>query len=112
MPKITFLPHDELCPEGMEIEATTGESILDVALRNGIEIEHSCEGSCACSTCHVILREGEDSLNEPEEREDDMLDKAWGVEATSRLSCQAKLGDEDIEVEIPRYTLNQVSERH
>ena len=112
MPKLKFLPHPERCPEGAEIEAESGESILNAALRNGIEIEHACEKACACTTCHVIEREGFDSLEESEEEEDDMLDKAWGLEPDSRLSCQAKVADEDLVIEIPKYTINMVSEGH
>ncbi|HEY9032291.1 MAG TPA: ISC system 2Fe-2S type ferredoxin [Kangiella sp.] len=112
MPKVIFLPHEELCPEGAVFEAEEGETVLDVALRNDIEIEHACEMSCACTTCHVIVREGFDSLEESDELEDDMLDKAWGLEPESRLSCQAVVDGEDLTVEIPKYTINQVSERH
>lgn len=112
MPKITFLPHEELCPEGLVVEAKVGESILDVALRNGIEIEHACEKSCACTTCHVIVREGYDSLEEPSMAEEDQLDKAWGLELDSRLGCQAYVGTEDLVVEIPRYTINYAREHH
>lgn len=111
MPQIIFLPHEELCPEGAVIEAIPGETIMDAALRNGIEIEHACEMSCACTTCHVIVREGMSSLEESDELEDDMLDKAWGLEPDSRLSCQALVADTDLTVEIPKYTINQVSER-
>lgn len=110
MTKITFLPHSEHCPEGAVIDAKVGESILDAALRNGIEIEHACEKSCACTTCHVIVREGLDSLAEAEELEDDYLDKAWGLEPESRLSCQAKVAEEALVIEIPKYTINMVSE--
>ncbi|QUJ68130.1 ISC system 2Fe-2S type ferredoxin [Photobacterium sp. GJ3] len=112
MPKIVVLPHVELCPEGAVLEAKTGETVLDVALRNGIGIEHACEKSCACTTCHIVIREGFDSLEESEELEDDMLDKAWGLEPESRLGCQAKVADEDLVVEIPRYTINLASENH
>jgi 2Fe-2S ferredoxin len=112
MPKIIFLPHGELCPEGAVVEAQPGDSILDAALRNDIPIEHACEKSCACTTCHVLVREGFDSLNPSDELEDDMLDKAWGLEADSRLGCQALVGDQDLVVEIPRYSINMVSERH
>ncbi|QMV13514.1 ISC system 2Fe-2S type ferredoxin [Vibrio spartinae] len=112
MPKIIVLPHEELCPEGAVLEAETGESVLDVALKNGIEIEHACEKSCACTTCHVIVREGFDSLGESDELEDDMLDKAWGLEPESRLGCQAKVTDEDLVIEIPKYTLNHAAEEH
>ncbi|MBY6199544.1 ISC system 2Fe-2S type ferredoxin [Vibrio hangzhouensis] len=112
MPKIVVLPHEELCPEGAVLEANEGETVLDVALKNGIGIEHACEKSCACTTCHVIIREGFDSLEESEELEDDMLDKAWGLEPESRLGCQAVVADEDLVVEIPKYTLNHASEDH
>ena len=112
MPQIIFLPHDELCPEGKVIEAEAGVTVCDAALANGIHIEHACEKSCACTTCHVIVREGFDSMEESDELEDDMLDKAWGLEPESRLSCQAVVADEDLVVEIPKYTINQVSERH
>ncbi len=94
------------------MEAPTGETILNVALKNGIPLEHACEKSCACTTCHVIVREGFDSLEESTEDEDDMLDKAWGLEPESRLGCQAKVTDENLVVEIPKYTLNMVSENH
>lgn len=112
MPQIVFLPHEELCPEGMVIDAEAGTTICDVALQSGIEIEHACEKSCACTTCHVYIREGMDSLNENSDDEDDMLDKAWGLEPDSRLSCQTVVGDEDLVIEIPKYTINMVSENH
>jgi 2Fe-2S ferredoxin len=112
MPKIIFLPNTEHCPDGAVIEAESGESILDAALRNGIDIEHACEKSCACTTCHVVVREGFGSLAASDELEDDYLDKAWGLEADSRLSCQAVVGEADLVVEIPRYTINMVSESH
>jgi 2Fe-2S ferredoxin len=112
MPQIIFLPHEEICPEGMVIQAEPGISICDAALKSGIEIEHACEKSCACTTCHVYIREGMDSLNENTDDEDDMLDKAWGLDPDSRLSCQAMVGDKDLVVEIPKYTINMVSETH
>ena len=112
MPKLSFLPHEVICPEGAVIEAEVGESILNAALALGISIEHACEKSCACTTCHVIVREGFHSLEEAEENEEDYLDKAWGLEPESRLSCQAKISDEDLVIEIPKYTINMVSEEH
>ena len=112
MTQIIILPHQELCPEGSVIEAEAGVSLCDALLRNGIEIEHACEKSCACTTCHVIVREGFNSLNEAEELEEDMLDKAWGLEPNSRLSCQAIVGDTPLTIEIPKYTINMVSEGH
>ena len=110
MPKIIFLPHEEICPDGAVIEAEPGTTICDAALENDIEIEHACEKSCACTTCHVIVREGYDSLEEPSEEEEDLLDKAWGLEPESRLSCQAVIDDEDLVVEIPKYTINHAKE--
>lgn len=112
MPQIIFLPNDDLCPEGKVIEVEPGITVCDAALAHDIEIEHACEKSCACTTCHIIVREGFDSMEESDELEDDMLDKAWGLEPDSRLSCQAVVGDEDLVVEIPKYTINQVSENH
>lgn len=112
MPKIIILPHEEICPEGAVIEAESGTTICDAALANDIDIEHACEKSCACTTCHVVIREGFDSLEESTEEEDDLLDKAWGLEPESRLSCQAQVGDEDLVVEIPKYNINMVSENH
>jgi ferredoxin, 2Fe-2S len=106
MPRIKVLPHAELCPQGTEFEAQKGQSILDALLEHGVDVEHACEKSCACTTCHVILREGFESLEDAEEKEEDLLDKAWGLEATSRLSCQARLADADVTVEIPKYTIN------
>ncbi len=106
MPKLTFLP------EGREIEAEQGITICDAALKNGIEIEHACEKSAACTTCHVIITKGFDSLEEASETEEDLLDKAWGLEPESRLSCQALIGDQDLVIEIPKYTINMVSENH
>ncbi|ALP53622.1 2Fe-2S ferredoxin [Candidatus Tenderia electrophaga] len=112
MTKIIFLPHAELCPEGQVVEAERGTTILDAALANGIELEHACEKSCACTTCHVIVREGFDSLNEASDAEEDMLDKAWGLEPDSRLGCQAAVSEEELVVEIPKYTINMVSENN
>lgn len=112
MPKIIVLPHEELCPDGAVLEADTGETVLNVILKNDIDLEHACEKVCACTTCHVILREGFDSVEESDELEDDLLDKAWGLEPDSRLSCQVKVADEDLVVDIPKYTVNMVSENH
>jgi 2Fe-2S ferredoxin len=112
MPQLIFLPHEEICPEGAVVEVDPGISICDAALQNGIEIEHACEKSCACTTCHVIIREGFDSLAEADESEEDLLDKAWGLEPESRLSCQALVAQQDLVIEIPKYTINMVSESH
>jgi 2Fe-2S ferredoxin len=110
--EVVVLPHHEICPEGAVIEAQEGESICEALLRNDIDIEHACEMSCACTTCHVIVREGFESLAEADELEEDYLDKAWGLEPESRLSCQAQVSDTNLVVEIPRYTINHASERH
>ena len=112
MTQIVVLPHVELCPEGAVIEATQGVSLLDNLLANGIELEHACEKSCACTTCHVVVREGFDTLEPAEEREEDLLDKAWGLEPTSRLSCQTIVKDTPLVIEIPKYTINMAKEGH
>lgn len=112
MPQIVILPHVERCPDGAVLEARPGDNLIELCLENGINIEHACEMSCACTTCHVVVREGFDSLGESDEDEDDLLDKAWGLEPDSRLSCQVIVGEEDLVIEIPRYTINQVSENH
>ena len=110
MTRLTVLPHETLAPRGLTIEAVAGRTVCDTLLDHGVAIEHACEKSCACTTCHVIVREGFQSLEAASEKEDDLLDKAWGLELTSRLSCQARVGDTPLTIEIPRYTLNQVSE--
>ena len=112
MTQLIFLPHEEICPEGKVFEVEPGVTICDAAQANGIDIEHACEKSCACTTCHVYVREGGETLEEATETEDDMLDKAWGLDPDSRLSCQAVVGDTDLVIEIPKYTINMVSENH
>ena len=79
MPKVRFLPDPNLCPEGAVIEAKPGDNICELALKNNIQIEHACELSCACTTCHVFVREGFDDLDEADELEEDFLDKAFAV---------------------------------
>ena len=112
MPQIIVLPHPQICPEGIVIEAEKGVSICNILLKNDVEIEHACEMSNACTTCHVYIREGFDKLNQSDETEDDLLDKAWGLDPDSRLSCQAIVNETDLVIEIPKYTINQVSENH
>jgi len=112
VPQIVILPHAERCPEGAVLEAKTGDNLIRIALAAGISIEHACEMACACTTCHIVVREGLGSLEESDELEDDLLDKAWGLEPDSRLSCQVLVGSEDLVIEIPKYTINQVSENH
>jgi ferredoxin, 2Fe-2S len=112
MPIIKILPHPEYCPQGTQIEAPAGTSVCEAMLENGINIEHACELSCACTTCHIVVREGFKSLGEMDEVEEDLLDRAWGLEPLSRLSCQAILSQVDVTVEIPRYTINHAKEKH
>jgi 2Fe-2S ferredoxin len=112
MPQIIILPHEELCPEGAAIEAKSGVSICDNLLEHDIDIDHACEKACACTTCHVVVREGYRSLEAADEKEDDLLDKAWGLEPFSRLSCQAIVADQDLVIEIPKYSLNMAKEGH
>ncbi len=112
MPTIHVLPHAEYCPQGAEVVAPAGTSICEALLENKINIEHACEMSCACTTCHVVVRQGYASLNDAEEEEEDLLDRAWGLEPQSRLSCQAILAQEDVTVEIPRYSINHAKEDH
>ena len=112
MPQIIVLPHEELCPQGAAFEAQPGVSICDNMLQHDIDIDHACEKACACTTCHVVVREGYSSLNDPEEKEEDLLDKAWGLEPQSRLSCQAIVADRDLVVEIPKYSINMAKEGH
>ncbi len=112
MPTIKILPHAEYAPEGKTITAPAGTSICEALLDNQVNIEHACDMSCACTTCHVIVREGYNSLNEADEDEEDLLDRAWGLEPQSRLSCQAILAQSDVTIEIPRYTINHAKENH
>ncbi|CAN5454328.1 ISC system 2Fe-2S type ferredoxin [soil metagenome] len=112
MPIIKILPHAEYAPQGAQIEAPSGTSICEALLEHGINIEHACEMSCACTTCHVVVREGFASLGEVAEGEEDLLDRAWGLEPNSRLSCQAILARQDVTIEIPRYSINHAKENH
>jgi 2Fe-2S ferredoxin len=112
MTQIIVLPHVELCPQGAVVEATPGTSICDALLDNDIDIEHACEKSCACTTCHVVIREGFETLEAAEELEEDLLDKAWGLEPTSRLSCQSLVTETPLVIEIPKYTINMAKEGH
>lgn len=112
MPTIKILPHPEYCPRGAEIQASVGDSICEALLDHDIPIEHACEMSRACTTCHVVVRQGYDSLEEPEEEEEDLLDRAWGLTPTSRLSCQAILSNQDVTIEIPKYSINHARENH
>ena len=111
MPKITVLPHPVLCPEGAEItDAPVGQTICDVLLEHHVDIDHACEKSCACTTCHVVIKQGFNSLEDATDLEEDLLDQAWGLTSTSRLSCQARVADVDLVVELPKYTINHARE--
>lgn len=112
MPTIRILPHPEYCPQGAQLRVASGTSICEALLENNIAIEHACDMSCACTTCHIVVREGFASLNELDETEEDLLDRAWGLEPNSRLSCQAFLAQSDVVVEIPKYSINHAKENH
>ena len=113
MPTIKILPHSEICPQGTTFEADPGKSLCEALLDADIDIEHACEMSCACTTCHVIVRDGFDELDESSDDEDDLLDMAWGLTPQSRLSCQVRLEEgTDLTIEIPRYTINHAREEH
>lgn len=110
MPYIKILPHSEICPDSKIIGAKEGDNLCQVLLDNGVDIEHACDMSCACTTCHVIIKQGFDSLDNALDREEDLLDMAWGLTQLSRLSCQVKLGNKDLTLEIPKYTINHAKE--
>jgi 2Fe-2S ferredoxin len=112
MINIKILPHADYCPTGKDIQVQRGTSICEALLENQINIEHACEMSCACTTCHVVVREGFKSLNDLDETEEDLLDMAWGLEPNSRLSCQAIVSGTDLVIEIPKYTINHAKENH
>ena len=108
MPQVIFLPHEKFCPEGMVVEAEPGTSILELAHEHHIEMESACGGVCACTTCHVIVREGGRSLSAMEEDEEDMLDLAFGLTKTSRLGCQIIMTEalDGLVVKLPAGTRN------
>jgi ferredoxin, 2Fe-2S len=112
VPVIKILPHAELCPQGAQLQVAAGTSLCEALLENGIDIEHACDMSCACTTCHVVIKEGFGSLGEMDESEEDLLDRAWGLTPTSRLSCQAIVSQQDVVLELPRYTINHARERN
>jgi ferredoxin, 2Fe-2S len=112
MPVIKVLPHPEICPQGTQFEARQGDNLCRALLDHGVDIEHACEMSRACTTCHVIVREGFNSLEPSSEDEDDLLDRAWGLTPVSRLSCQVEVDGQDLVVELPKYTINYAREHH
>jgi 2Fe-2S ferredoxin len=95
MPRVSFRP------AGKTVEVLRGTSILDAAHAAGVDLPHNCGGVCACTTCHVWIEEGFASLSAIGDREDDKLDEAAGLSPTSRLGCQAEVGDADVVVRIP-----------
>ncbi|MFZ9408036.1 MAG: ISC system 2Fe-2S type ferredoxin [Burkholderiaceae bacterium] len=107
---IKVLPHESLAPQGAQFEARVGVSLCQQLLDHGIDIEHACGMVAACTTCHVVVREGFARLPLASDQEDDMLDKAWGLTATSRLACQVDGGLTDLTIELPRYTINHARE--
>lgn len=112
---ITFLPEGktvEVDPANMPTSATgLPGSVLDIALASGIDIDHACGGVCACSTCHIVIKEGFASCSQSTEDEEDQLDKAPGVSPKSRLACQAiPNGSKNLVVEVPNWNRNLVRE--
>ncbi|MDT7838808.1 ISC system 2Fe-2S type ferredoxin [Aquabacterium sp. OR-4] len=108
--RVTVKPHPELCPEGLSFDARQGRKLVDELLAQGIALEHACEKVCACATCHVHLREGAEFVNAADDEEEDQLDKAWGLDAQSRLSCCVRVKGPALLVELPRYTKNHARE--
>ena len=106
MPRIQVRAHPEYAPAGAEFHVPAGTSVCDALLDNQVELDHACGKVGACTTCHVFVRSGGQSLNPASESEEDMLDRAWGVEPQSRLACQAIVANADLVVEIPRYSVN------
>jgi 2Fe-2S ferredoxin len=106
MPKVTFLP------DGNEVDVPAGTSILKAAEKCRAQVGSACGGNLACSTCHVYVRQGFDSLSDMEEGEEDILDKAFDVKPVSRLGCQAKVADEDVTAEITRESRQAYLDEH
>ena len=95
------LNFEEKGHESLELPIAVRESVLDVCLDNGIELQHNCGGVCGCSTCHVYLTKGEDNVQEISDKEEDFIDRAVNPKISSRLGCQCILIDGDLEVTIP-----------
>jgi 2Fe-2S ferredoxin len=115
MPKVTFIKDGKETTVEFEhgkleyLDHGLPESLLDVAMNFGIPLEHACGGSCACTTCHLIIRKGKDNLSPEEDDELDRLDTAWDLTTDSRLGCQAVVTG-DVVAEFPMYTRNYVQE--
>ncbi|EDM74245.1 putative 2Fe-2S cluster assembly ferredoxin [Plesiocystis pacifica SIR-1] len=102
MPKVIFRGG----PDGERtVEAKTGQNLLEIAEEHDVKMGSACGGVCACSSCHCYILEGEDSLDEPSDAEEDRLDMAFDVKPSSRLGCQVKLGDEDLAVGLTQETV-------
>ncbi len=110
MALIRVLPHELLAPQGASFESVGGKSLCQQLLDHGIDIEHACGMVAACTTCHVIVKEGFNRLPTASDQEDDMLDKAWGLTANSRLACQVNPVSADLTIELPKYTINHARE--
>ncbi len=111
MPKMIFVTPDDT---EVEVDAPNGLSVLEIAHKNKIDLEGACEGSLACSTCHVVVdQKFFDELDEPEEEEEDMLDLAFGLTHTSRLGCQIIMSDEldGLRVKLPGVTRNMMVDK-
>lgn len=106
MPKVTFMP------DGSSVDVAPGTSILQAAKKIHAQVGYACGGVCACSTCHVYVKQGLDSLSEQQENEEDILDKAFDVRSSSRLGCQTKVADEDVTVEISRESRQAWFDEH
>ncbi|MCS6913751.1 MAG: 2Fe-2S iron-sulfur cluster-binding protein [Myxococcales bacterium] len=107
MPRVTFLND-----QGKSIEVPPGTTILEAAKAVRAQVGYACGGVCACSTCHVYVIKGLRSLSPLQEREEDILDKAFDVRSNSRLGCQSRLGTEDVEVEISRESRQAYLDEH
>ena len=116
MPKVTFIfkdksqktvefEHGKLPFDGHGLP----ESFLNVALETGVPLEHACGGSCACTTCHLVIKQGMQNLSDMEDNEADRLDTAWDLTTSSRLGCQAVIKG-DVVAQFPMYTRNYVQE--
>ena len=106
MPKVTYLP------DKISVDVAPGTSILDAARKCDAPVGSACGGNLACSTCHVWVKRGLDSLSEMEDGENDILDKAFDVRSSSRLGCQAKVGDEDVDCEVTRESRQAYYDEH
>jgi 2Fe-2S ferredoxin len=106
MPKVTFLP------DKVTVEVPEGTTLLEAAQKGGVKMGSACGGVCACSTCHVWVRQGLKSLSEQSEKELDILDKAFDVKPQSRLGCQSELSGEDVLVEITEESRKTYFDEH